>query len=59
MNHDPSLNDDELEDEIHLVGDLVLAAAQSEGRLSEDAIDEALGIDPQEGSPTPPSSSDS
>jgi len=45
MKDDPSLRDVQLEDEIHLVGDLVLAAAQSEGHLSEDAIDEVLGLD--------------
>ena len=44
MTQDPSLHDEELEAEIRLVGDLVLAASQSEGRLSEEAIDAALGL---------------
>ncbi len=43
--HDPSLNDEQLENEIRLVGDLVLAASQAEGPLSDDQIDELLGID--------------
>ena len=43
MKDDPSLRDEQLEDEIRLVGELVLAASQSEGRLAQDAIDEVLG----------------
>lgn len=45
MKQDPSLNDEQLENEIKLVGDLVLAASQAEGPLSDDQIDELLGID--------------
>ena len=46
MKDDPSLHDEQLENEIRLVGDLVLAASQSEGPLSEEAIDQVLGLDP-------------
>ena len=45
MQQDPSLHDEQLEDEIELVSELVLAASQTEGRLSEQAIDEVLGVD--------------
>ena len=38
------LTDDALQDEIELVGDLVVAASASERPLTEDEIDEALGI---------------
>jgi hypothetical protein len=41
---DPSLHDEQLETEIKLVGDLVLAASQSEDHLSQERIDEILGI---------------
>jgi hypothetical protein len=43
MQDDPSLNDEQLEHEIRLVGDLVLAASQSEGPLSDEALDAILG----------------
>ena len=43
---DPSLNDEQLETEIRLVGDLVLAASQSEGHLPQETIDQILGLDP-------------
>ncbi len=46
MKDDPSLHDEQLEDEIRLVGDLVLAASQSEGRMPDEAIDEVLGLHP-------------
>ena len=46
MAGDPSLNDEQLEDEIRLVGDLVLAASQHRGRLSQDEVDEILGLQP-------------
>ena len=39
------LTDDALQNEIELVGDLVVAASASERPLTEDEIDEALGID--------------
>ena len=46
MAGDPSLNDEQLEDEIRLVGDLVLAASQSDDRLTQEAIDAVLGLEP-------------
>jgi hypothetical protein len=49
MAGDPSLNDEQLEDEIRLVGDLVLAASQHQGRLSQDEVDEILGLQPARG----------
>ena len=42
---DPSLHDEQLENEIKLVGDLVLAASQSEAPMSQDDIDDVLGLD--------------
>ncbi len=49
MNDDPSLRDEQLESEIRLVGDLVLAASQCEGPLSQEAIDQILGLEPHTG----------
>jgi len=46
MKDDPSLNDEQLEAEIRLVGELVLAASKSEGRMADEAIDEVLGLGP-------------
>ena len=46
MKDDPSLHDEQLENEIRLVGDLVLAASQCEGPLPQEAIDRILGLDP-------------
>jgi hypothetical protein len=46
MKDDPSLNDEQLETEIRLVGDLVLAASQHEGHLPQRDIDDILGLDP-------------
>ena len=39
------LTDDALQNEIELVGDLVVAASAIERPLTEDEIDEALGIE--------------
>ncbi|GAB3076908.1 MULTISPECIES: hypothetical protein [unclassified Phycicoccus] len=39
------LTDDALQDEIELVGDLVVAASASERPLTDDEIDRALGIE--------------
>ena len=39
------LTDDALQGEIELVGDLVVAASSSEGPLTDEEIDAALGID--------------
>ncbi len=44
MKDDPSLHDEQLEDEIRLVGELVLAASQCDGRMADEAIDEVLGL---------------
>ena len=44
------LTDDALQNEIELVGDLVVAASASERPLTEAEIDEALGI--ERGHPT-------
>jgi len=49
MNDDPSLHDEQLETEIRLVGDLVLAASQCEGPLSQEDIDRILGLEPHGG----------
>ena len=42
---DASLHDEQLESEIRLVGDLVLAASQREGHMSQAEIDEVLGLE--------------
>jgi len=42
---DPSLRDQQLQDEIDLVGALVLAASQNDGPLSAAEIDEILGVE--------------
>ena len=42
---DPALHDHQLETEIKLVGDLVLAASQSEQHLTDQRIDEVLGLE--------------
>ncbi|HET7474617.1 MAG TPA: hypothetical protein VFJ97_01165 [Dermatophilaceae bacterium] len=44
--HGDNLTDDELQSEIELVGDLVVAATSSEGRLPQDEIDRLLGLAP-------------
>lgn len=53
---DPSLTDDDLQGEIDLVGALVLEATQTDGQMSQERIDEILGVadddDPAE--PTEP-----
>ncbi len=47
MREDPSLRDEQLQDEIDLVGALVLAASQAEGHLSPEQIDAILGVEPE------------
>jgi hypothetical protein len=51
------LTDGALQDEIELVGDLVVAASASKRPLTEDEIDEVLGVDREMGvrkvSPSP------
>lgn len=44
MRQDPSLNDEQLESEIKLVGDLVLAASQSSEHLTDAEVDALLGL---------------
>jgi hypothetical protein len=39
-----ALRDTPLEDEITLIGDLVVAATSHDGSLSQDEIDDALGL---------------
>ncbi len=41
---DDSLRDTPLEDEITLVGELVVAATAHDGPLSQEEIDQALGL---------------
>ena len=51
MPDDHELTDVDLQTEIDLVGALVLAAAHSDGPLTQDAIDELLGVVPAGPSP--------
>ena len=44
MTPDHELRDEDLEREIELVGALVLAAGDAEGRLPDEQIDELLGV---------------
>lgn len=54
MRGDPSLRDEQLQDEIDLVGALVLAASQAEEHLTVERIDELLGVGREEpGAPGP------
>jgi hypothetical protein len=46
---DLDLQDVELNDEIHLIADLMVAAAQSPHPLSQDEIDAILGAGPTSG----------
>ncbi|MDQ2756870.1 MAG: hypothetical protein M3Y71_09960 [Actinomycetota bacterium] len=41
---DTELRDTALHDEIHLVGELIVAASVSDGPLSSGEIDEVLGV---------------
>jgi hypothetical protein len=41
-----SLTDGDLQSEIELVGDLVVAASASDGPLSQDEVDRVLGVRP-------------
>nr|WP_284289347.1 hypothetical protein [Angustibacter aerolatus] len=45
--HDP-LRDEHLEDEIEMVGDLVVAATGATGPLTQDQIDAVLGVSPRD-----------
>ncbi len=42
-----NLTDDDLQSEIELVGDLVVAATSSDGPLPQDEIDRLLGVHPE------------
>ncbi len=53
MQGDPSLRDEQLQSEIDLVGALVLAASQADGPLTDELIDEILGVAPAGGGPAP------
>jgi hypothetical protein len=50
--HDPQdedeLTDDDLESEIELVSELVVAASSSARPLHQDEVDQLLGVDPKE-----------
>ena len=48
-----NLTDDDLQSEIELVGDLVVAATSSDGPLPQDEIDRLLGVEPPENQPAP------
>lgn len=41
-----NLTDDDLQSEIELVGDLVVAASSSDGPMPQDEIDRLLGVHP-------------
>lgn len=47
--HSDNLTDDDLQSEIELVGDLVVAATSSDGPMPQDEIDRLLGVQPDEG----------
>jgi len=44
---DENLTDNDLQSEIELVGDLVVAASASDGPLSQDEVDRILGVRPR------------
>jgi len=51
-----NLTDDDLQSEIELVGDLVVAATSSDGPMPQEEIDRLLGVhpaDPAEDKPAP------
>lgn len=54
MTGDPgdNLTDDELQSEIELVGDLVVAATSSDGPLPQEEIDRLLGVLPRSDEPS-------
>jgi hypothetical protein len=54
---DDSLTDDDLQSEIELVSELVVAATSSDGPLQQDEVDLLLGLRPGEGSSAVESSS--
>lgn len=48
-----NLTDVDLQSEIELVGDLVVAATSSDGPLPQDEIDRLLGVELPENQPAP------
>jgi len=44
---DDELTDDDLESEIELVSELVVAASSSDGPLGQDEVDDLLGVSPK------------
>ncbi len=42
---DPDLHDQDLLEEIELLGELVIAASASQGPLPEDSVDQILGVE--------------
>ena len=44
---DDGLTDDDLESEIELVSELVVAATSSDGPLGQDEVDDLLGVSPK------------
>ena len=55
---DPRLVDDSRAEEIALVAQLLIAARHDEARLSQAAIDEALGVEPVDPAEAPTSDED-
>jgi hypothetical protein len=53
---DDYLTDGDLQFEIELVGELVVAATSSDGPLAQDEIDRLLGVTPKPAVPTAPES---
>lgn len=53
MAADPSLTDEAMQDEIELVEALVIAASHAEGPMTQESIDEALGVDAEEDGQAP------
>ena len=45
---DDNLTDADLQSEIEMVSELVLAATKSEGPLGQDEVDLLLGVDPKQ-----------
>lgn len=49
---DNKLTDDDLESEIELVSELVVAATSSDGPMGQDEVDQILGVSPKDVDPT-------
>jgi hypothetical protein len=49
-----TLTDDDLESEIELVSELVVAATSSDGPLDQDQVDQLLGVRPEQDGQAPP-----